>query len=431
MDTHELSYQLFLAEQYAEQAELEMYINESILISEGTNTFNNIDIIHESFVDKIKEAIKKFLQAIANMWHKFTESMNTLLKTDRAYLEKYKDIILKKQPIESTYTVHDYFDSKGKGQGTKLLLNSPIPVLNLNNMDTELESDEKFLSVHFQRFIQGAKSPYNLSDLAKAKFRGNDGEEIEYEARRFNMTDLYNYCYNYKKLDDLIQKDIQNIQKTTGDILMKIDKMVRDGAIKNESALLYGVNEYLSTVYESYIHEANPTRTINNNDNNQQGDNKSDNNNQSTQSNNNQQNNQNPRETNPAQAYKKTEKGDSNQEVNNDKTAKELSEKAKRYLKICGEFLGAKQSVAEETYKAYMSIIKTHVRDHVGKKDDKKDNKPVDTATDHNNTDNNQNDNQEPKKNDNEEQNQSSSTTGSVSSFLKDIFTKKKQNDKK
>lgn len=408
MDTHELSYQLFLAEQYAEQAELEMYINESILISEGNNTFNNIDIIHESFVDKVKEAIKKFLQAIANMWNKFKESMDTLLKTDKAYLEKYKDIILKKQPIESTYSIHDYFDSKGKGQGTKLLLNSPIPMINLNNMDSELESEEKFLSVHFQKFIQGAKAPYKLSDLAKAKFRGNDGEEIEYEARRLNMTDLYNYCYNYKKLDDLIEKDIQNLQKTTGDILMRIDKMVRDGAIKNESALLYGEKQYLSSVYESYIHEATPTRTIGNN--NQQGDNKSTDNNQ-----------QNNKETNPAQAYKKTEKGDSNQELNAEKTAKELSEKAKLYLKICGEFLGAKQSVAEETYKAYMSIIKTHVRDYVGKKDDKNDNKPKDIAS-------NQNTNKNDNENNNQQQNKSSSA-GSMSDFFKDIFTKK--NNKK
>lgn len=422
MDTHELNYQLFLAEQYAEQAELEMYINESIIISEGTNTFDNIDIIHESFVDKIKEAIKKFLQAIANMWHKFTESMDTLLKTDKAYLEKYKDIILKKQPIESTYSIHDYFDSKNKGQGTKLLLNSPVPMINLNNMDSELESEEKFLSVHFQKFIQGAKAPYNLSDLAKAKFRGNDGEEIEYEARRFNMTDLYNYCYNYKKLADLIEKDIQNLQKTTGDILMKVDKMVRDGAIKNESALLYGEKQYLSTVYEAYVHEAMPTR-VEKNDNN----NVNTNNNQSGHtSHNSQQNNnnsqQNTRVTNPAQAYKKTEKGDSNQEINSEKTAKELSEKAKLYLKVCGGFLGAKQSVAEETYKAYMSIIKAHVRDHVGKKDDKKDNKPVDKASDQSKPNNNEKKNNSQ---DNNNQEQKSSTIGSVSDFFKDIFTKK------
>lgn len=427
MNTHELNYQLFLAEQYAEQAELEMYINESILISEGTNTFNNIDIIHESFVDKVKEAIKKFLQAIANMWHKFTESMDTLLKTDKAYLEKYKDIILKKQPIESTYTIHDYFDSKGKGQGTKLLLNSPIPMINLNNMDTELESDEKFLSTHFQKFIQGAKAPYNLSDLAKAKFRGNDGEEIEYEARRLNMTDLYNYCYNYKKLDDLISKDIKNIQNTTGDILMKVDKMVRDGAIKNESALLYGINQYLSTVYESYIHEANPTRTIKDNDSKPGEANKSGDNNQQSGQSSNTNNQQSHRETNPAQAYKKTEKGDSNQELNNDKTAKELSEKAKRYLKICGEFLGAKQSIAEETYKAYMSIIKTHVRDHVGKKNDSRSNKSADIASDYNNTTNDSN-----KQNDNKDQNKSTSNTGgNLSNFFKDIFTKKAADNNK
>ena len=415
MDTHNLSYQLFLAEQMSEQSELEMFINECILISEGTNTLTNIDIIHESFVDKVKESIKKFLQAIANMWHKFTESMNTLLKTDRAYLEKYKDIILKKNPIDCEYTMYKY------DQGLPILLKSEVPVLNLNNMDTELVDDETFLRKHFATFIQGAKTPYNIGDLARAKFRGGNGKEVNIKSTQLNMTDLYNYCYDYKKFQDLIQKDIKNIQDSAGSIIVKIDKMVREGQIKNEAAALFESAQYLSTVYDTFVNEATPGTRVKPEDSNNNNNNSSD----------------KPVQNKPSQAYNKTQNIDKNQEINVEKTAKELTAKANRYLRICGEFLGAKQSIAEEIYKAYMSIIKAHVRDFVGKKSDSKDNKPSDSATNYNKDQNNNSTNSDNNKSDNSNNNsgntnnnQSNNSSGNIMGFVKDIFNKATNSNK-
>lgn len=415
MNTHNLSYQLFLAEQMSEQSELEMFINECILISEGTNTLTNIDIIHESFVDKVKESIKKFLQAIANMWHKFTESMNTLLKTDRAYLEKYKDIILKKNPIDCEYTMYKY------DQGLPILLKSEVPTLNLNNMDTELVDDETFLRKHFAIFIQGAKTPYNIGDLARAKFRGGNGQEVNIKSTQLNMTDLYNYCYDYKKFQDLIQKDIKNIQDSAGSIIVKIDKMVREGQIKNEAAALFESAQYLSTVYDTFVNEATPGTRVKPEDSNNNNNNSSD----------------KPVQNKPSQAYNKTQNIDKNQEINVEKTAKELTAKANRYLKICGEFLGAKQSIAEEIYKAYMSIIKAHVRDFVGKKSDSKDNKPSDSATNYNKDQNNNSTNSDNNKSDNSNNNsgntnnnQSNNSSGNIMGFVKDIFNKATNSNK-
>lgn len=396
MDTHKLSYQLFLAEQMSEQSELEMFIDECLLISEGNNTVSNIDIIHESFIDKIKESIKKFLQAIANMWHKFTESMDTLLKTDRAYLEKYKNIILKKNPIECEYNMYRY------DQGLPILLRSEVPTLNLNNMDEELADDETFLRKHFATFIQGAKTPYNIGDLARAKFRGGNGQEVNIKSTQLNMTDLYNYCYDYKKLQDLISKDIKNIQDVAGAIMVKIDKMVREGQIKNESVSIFESSQYLSTVYNTFINEATPGTRVkpegsNNNDNKTQ-------------------------QNKPSQAYNKVQDSDKNQEVNIEKTAKELNAKANRYLRICGNFLGAKQSIAEEIYKAYMSIIKAHVRDFVGKKSEVGDNKPADAASNYNK--NSKEDEKKEGNNNSSNQSSASKTMGNVTSFIKDIFSK-------
>lgn len=359
MDTNNLSYQLFLAEQVSEQAELEMFINECILISEGSNTITNIDVIHESFVDKIKESVKKFLQAIANMWHKFLEAMSTLLKTDKAYLEKYKDIILKKEHVKCDLNMYEY------DKGIKVLLNSPIPLLNINSMDADLASDDTFIQKNFNQFIQGAKSPYVISDLAKAKFRGGS-QEVKISSSHLNMTDLYNYCYGYKKLEELIGKDITNIQKSATDILLKVDKMVRDGQIKKESVISYEPSKYYSVVKESFVNEATPTRVAD--DNTSKPENNSTPGTGTTPEDKSKEGTSTPQQNKPGDAYQKST-GETDDNINTEKAAKELTEKANRYLKICGDFLGAKQSVAEEIYKGYMSIIRAHVRDHVGKKD--------------------------------------------------------------
>lgn len=395
MYTRELRYKFYLAEQAAEQAKLERFINECVLIGESTNTFGNIDIIHESFVDKLKSAIGRFLQAISNMWHKFVEASDSLLKTNKAYLEKYKDIILKKKPVDADYSMYKY------EQGLPLLLRTDIPVINLNSMDQDLVDDETFMRKHFSSLVQGAKTPYKISEIAKAKFRGGNGEEVTVNSSRLNMTDIYDYCYTYKKLQDLIEKDIKNIQKVTSDIIVKIDNMARRGEIKNESVIdLYGNRQYMSAVYESFVHEATPGQRVVK-DTNQGSENK-DNGNKDNEAN------------KPHNNYNSMQKEGPNQEINTEKSAKELSEKANRYLKICGEVLAAKQSVAEEIYKAYMSIIKAHVRDYVGKTDDKADNR-VKQAPSQQTTDNNKK--EEPK---------DPAMSKSGSSFVKDFFERGK-----
>ena len=49
-----LIYEMFLVENAIEQAELEKYINECIMISNNTNTISNIETLNENFSDKVK-----------------------------------------------------------------------------------------------------------------------------------------------------------------------------------------------------------------------------------------------------------------------------------------------------------------------------------------------------------------------------------------
>lgn len=389
MTEQNLAYQMFLAEQNLEQAKLESFIKECVLISESKNTIDNMVVIQESFAEKVKATVKKFLAMISKMWAKFMEAMTTLIRRDKVYLEKYKDIILKKRPIEANYTMYNY--------NIQALLSDSCPVLNLNEMDNILKDNDTFITSKFNSYISGAKTPYDMNALTKAKLR--NGAEQSVKSTQLNMTDLYNYCIDYKKLEDVIKKDLTNINKVSLDVMNKIDELVRNNQIKKESSF-FNDREYFSMVYESYIHEEekpkNPADGIK--DNRQQPQQQPVNRDvtggkavKDTTTDNN--------SNVPSQNYQKTGEQNQTGEINTEKTAKELSDKANVYLKVCGDFVSAKQTIAEEIYKTYMSIIRAHVRDHVGVKDPAN-NKVKDQASDLNN--NNQQSEEEKPTNNND-----------------------------
>mgnify|MGYP004577986693 FL=1 len=163
-----LIYEMFLVENAIEQAELEKYINECIMISNNTNTISNIETLNENFSDKVKESFAKILSSIGAIWKKFLETTNNLIKNDEAYLNKYKDIILKKKPVDATYNMYDY-NNKSKG-GVSLLYNTPLPSLNVDNIQPVSDKDEYIKNTReFSIFTQGYKPPYDLNELAKIK----------------------------------------------------------------------------------------------------------------------------------------------------------------------------------------------------------------------------------------------------------------------
>ena len=74
---------VMLIEQLMDQAEMDYFIQEALLISEGENSISNIEVIREGFIDKIKDGITKFFGFIKKMWGKFLEAMSTLINTDK------------------------------------------------------------------------------------------------------------------------------------------------------------------------------------------------------------------------------------------------------------------------------------------------------------------------------------------------------------
>ena len=393
MDLQSYKYHMFLAEQMEEQAKIEAVVTESILISSGENNLQNMTSVNESIVDSLKNGIMKFMEALGRLWAKFVEAMDVLTKRDKGYLEKYKDIILKTKPINADYTMYDY------KKGVEHILRSPIPTFNYASMKEELDDTQKFIDKYLSRFMIGNKDT-NFIDGVKAYFRGS-ADQKKFNSSQLNMTDMYNYCYDYEKIKDMIDKDLKYIEKAAKDGINLVEKMGRENKIAQESANIFEDNKYYSFVYEQFITE---------------GDNNQNNNNQNNNNHNNGNNKNNPSPTNPAAsrsvegggpngpnkpsgqyqgANNKDNKNPGVQEKDvNGETVKVATDRIKVYMKVCSDFIAAKLTISEEVYKAYMSIIKVHVRDHLGKKGE---NKPMDNSTDYANNNNNSDGNKDTK----------------------------------
>lgn len=389
--SQQYEYLTFLAERTTQQVRMERIINEAVLIGEGADTIENIELIQESFSEGVKKVIHKLLTFIGKLWGKFIEAMNTLIKNDKAYLERYKDIILKKKPADDII-IYDYYNG-----GIQLLLNNSCPQLTDQDINAEegksvLDDKNTFITQRFRDFTKFGKGPFDsITDLATAAFRGG-GDEVSKVAANVNMTDMYNYCINYGSLKDKIQRDINAFQEAQKKFDSKLASMNNNNELKQqqqESALsIFEDRKYYSAIFEQYITEKvnvgepslNVEAPINNNNaiaqaakegkKEQEQQDKANAAKQQQQNQNNNNNNATVNNGNTAANYQQNTKDNADANVEQNKnTYNTLQERAKVYFEIGGQYFAAKLTVAQEAEKKFMEVIKNHVRHYVGTND--------------------------------------------------------------
>ena len=413
--SQQYEYLTFLAERTTQQVRMERIINEAVLIGEGADTIENIELIQESFSESVKKVIHKLLTFIGKLWGKFIEAMNTLIKNDKAYLERYKDIILKKKPADDII-IYDYYNG-----GIQLLLNNSCPQLTDQDINAEegksvLDDKNTFITQRFRDFTKFGKGPFDsITDLATAAFRGG-GDEVSKVASNVNMTDMYNYCINYGSLKDKIQRDIDAFQEAQKKFDSKLASMNNNNELKqqqqeqHESALsIFEDRKYYSAIFEQYITEAddkdkNNEPPVDNNNAMEQAakegkkeQEQQDKANAAKQQQQNQNNNNNTtvNNGNTAANYQQNTKDNADANVEQNKnTYDTLQERAKVYFEIGGQYFAAKLTVAQEAEKKFMEVIKNHVRHYVGTND--KDDDQAAKGNTNLNLPNNNNNNQQP-----------------------------------
>lgn len=220
--------------------------NSSAVVIEELNMINEGKIAQGA--KTIFEKLKAFLNKI---WQKFSEKSMKLFASDKAYLTKYKDTILKTKPQDGLkYEMPDH------EAGIKALQSSTIQVLRYNDQ-AKAELDKGLIS-----YLNGIVPNLNLKDdsdynsaLKNMFISGTtEGGTKEYLATQLNWTDIYNYCMNYQTMVNEIEKAKTIILQSHKEAEKIINELEKEED-KNKPAE-GTTNEAYSMIFGKYITEA-------------------------------------------------------------------------------------------------------------------------------------------------------------------------------
>ena len=228
----ENAYRQYLANKAEVQHKLSLMVHEATIIvdeeSDYASKLGQLMSIQEGVTDSISDAWTKFKNFLGKMWAKFTEFLSRTINSDKNYLDKYKDIILnKKFQLDSVELDGDY--KVGINRLSTYTINTPNP------RDIEgypAENSAENLKLVQKKFFSEYNGSIEFSDFCKNYFKGSrDGKEnrMQLTEANVNMTDLFNYCYNYQKIHSTLNKNYGIMQKAGDSFIAMAKEMDRAG----------------------------------------------------------------------------------------------------------------------------------------------------------------------------------------------------------
>ena len=400
---YEAYYQDYISNMITNEEELARSLNSIIPMNESA--YRNVRAITEAKAgDTIKAKCNKFMDFIKNLIAKFMESLNSILLDYKEYLKKYEDIIKKKTPKAGlTYSCSgDYKIAISR------CINTEVPIFDYEKFGEDLQDEENGEKNVVTKIMSGKPGfEYDeggdLSSMFKSYFLATDEGPKDGKLSELNFTDMYNFCYNSSKINDIVKKDERRLENSTNAIINAAKTKVAEKSTTTTNPVngnptppanpqvQPGNNSTIWRGAGRYIVETDPpagggggTPSGGGGGTPQQStDNKP-----ATKTN---LNVTNSDATSQMGSYSNDAKENDTEE--NRKAAGEdignkdemdenkLNKMSDEWLRICRIIFAAKITAVENIAKDYMTIIRAHVRSYTGKKDDIIDNKTASKGT--------------------------------------------------
>ena len=258
----EYDYNRYLDEVMIEQADLEQHVNKILSLNESYDRNAELQAFIEAAEEKTKNIWQRFIAWIKKTFAKFTERLtNALSGTHRMYLDKYKDIILKKrvQP-GSTVTMPDHsigiqriFDSGytvdaiSTADAEAYIKNCLNNTLNGKDAQARIDDDEaarikaielgynsigpwkKIRAIYDNENVKITNETTQQEKRARIKtfFLGGASREVPTNDPSLNMSDMFEFCYNASKQAELVKKDTEGFEASCNTIIASIDKQLK------------------------------------------------------------------------------------------------------------------------------------------------------------------------------------------------------------
>jgi hypothetical protein len=333
---------------------------QALMLSYRSSLFSeDVELLSEGVSDSIKKFWKNLKEKIKELWRRFRLKVDELVKSNKSWLEKYKNQLLNVNLNDFEYEIYPYWNGASELQKAK--------VPNFNHLNSQfmesLESEDAFREKFFRQFNDLDQGD-NFVDSLKDHFRGGSEQTFKGSAIKSRIPGIIDYCQKYDGIIKDLNRDYNNIEKSVESAEREAarasnslpaskqaekseDKTANksDGGLKEDMDFGLTFEQLLS---ESEFDKKAKELHSNANDNKKLSD------------------NTNKFKDNVDKDSTKTDDGKDPDNSTRDNADKNLA-KYKLYVTFCQKVLGAKQTIYEERYNAYMKLLRQLVKEKKGK----------------------------------------------------------------
>lgn len=371
------AYMNFIIDEAYNQEVMAKYIEEALLWTSGDISNKALLSLNEDLKTTVKDKFSKLWEKLKEIVRKVVGTISNFASSNQGFLEKNKEIITGKVvKYVDSLDMYPYTDGIKKMGATQI---KEFDYEKVKNIDPDNFSQ----SVVHQYFgINEIESTMeDFQDKLVDLFRGAPQEKT-YSAKELNLSDMYDFCYNYKtSIVNMLDKEQKIIDNSYNKIISALSKIKLNPS--NES-YLFDEEVPFSLFFEQYMIVNEEDGKPDDTNQHQDAEKSSDNTNNKPQQ--------------KASSYLKDKAIDNNKtnqpkngelEKDVDNSAdnfNKIEEQARIWFNAASSILEAKTKVCKEIYDTYFNIMKKHVASYVGQaKDDKDGNTPTKNTTDYNN----------------------------------------------
>ena len=199
-------------------------IKEAMVLAEGVDVENRLAAIHEGAWDKVKEFFNKIKEFVMGLFDKVSNWFDKFFKSNKEYLEKYKDQLNKPTAGFTTVNMPNYAEGLKRIQAP-FNINFNAIIEKATNMNEDTDVDEVITE-----FRKSIISDYNSTDEWKETcndyFQGGKDSEKDYSANDISISAYADQVLSIPKIVDNIKKD----KATSDQIFKSLDSAINKAA---------------------------------------------------------------------------------------------------------------------------------------------------------------------------------------------------------
>lgn len=217
---------------YVHQNQMRAMNEEALIFSETSlsdyEKFEKLQAVQEALGAKIKKGYYNAIAALKEIFRKFMEKLTANFGTTKAYLDRYKNIILQSQFANNQYKTQDLL------LGIDRIIDSACPAMDFNKLMIPAANE---VNTFFTQFVKPNLKNLNMTkdklpddgsgmqginEFFKTYFcmQGHDvvitGPQFQKEIKQY-----YDFLYDIRKINQTIKRSLDDIDKTAANVMKK------------------------------------------------------------------------------------------------------------------------------------------------------------------------------------------------------------------